>query len=222
MFYRTTMFDFLIDDAVELLAADHALFGHYQASTLKELKVFPSEVNPKLISLGLPTIPKAVTAESKADKPGGVGQESVKLAQKVDPDTLKRTAISYILDYHDKRPIRVKLKDLGVTTTDYNNWLKEERFHTLLKRELDARFKNVDIDAQLGLARLVLDGDLNAIKYYYEFTGKYRPSTETNVNITIVLAKLMDVLVRHLDSEVLDTIATEIEREVLAPLGQAS
>lgn len=217
------MFDFLIDDAVEALTADHLVHGSYQDSTLKDLKVLPSEVNPKLKELGLPLVPsQTAKAQSEAKNPGGVGVEAPKLMQKADLDTVKRTAISYILDYHDKRPIRVKLKDLGVTTTQYNDWLKEERFHTLLKRELDARFKNVDIDAQLGLSRLVLDGDLNAIKYYYEFTGKYRPSTETNVNITVVLAKLMDVLVRHLDSEILDTIATEIEREVLAPLGQAS
>lgn len=216
------MFDFLIDDAVEELQADLLLHGSYQKSTIKDLKVLPGEVNPKLAKLGLPLVPslKEQAAESKADNPGAVGPPEVKLMQKADLDTVKRTAISYILDYHDKRPIRVKLKDLGVTTSQYNDWLKEERFHTLLKRELDARFKNVDIDAQLGLSRLVLDGDLNAIKYYYEFTGKYRPSTETNVNITVVLAKLMDVLVRHLDSEILDVIANEIENEVLQPLGQ--
>lgn len=219
------MFDFLIDDAVEALQADFQEHGSYQASTIKELKVTPSEVNPKLKELGLPLVPSlkeqaeqaklaqmldigAAHSVTKANNSGGVGKH-----------TRQRTAISYILDYHDKRPIRSKLKDINVTTHEYQEWLKEAEFHSLMTRELQARFKNVDIDAHLGLSRLVLDGDLNAIKYYFEFTGKYRPNTETQINITVVLAKLMDVLVRHVDSEVLDAIANSIETEVLMPLG---
>lgn len=241
--YPFIMFDFLAEDDVEALTADLAQHGCYLSSTINHLRSNLLELDQLLSAKGLPSIAKgkqvktnkkqeltpeqidgllgsvnvsSQKVQSEPNNPDGpVGKEQGKLATTLDK---QRTALSYILDYHDKRPIRLKLKDINVTTHEYQEWLQQENFQRVLRKELDLRFKNLDIDAKLGLSRLILEGDLNAIKYYYEFTGLYRPQTETQVNLTVIIAKLMDVLVRHVNPESLDTIASEIERDVFQSL----
>lgn len=236
------MFDFLIDDAADALAQDYKQHGEYRPSTLKSLGIVKDSIknepiNAKLVLMGLPRIPslKELPAEKVqsmidlvttpqqdlADYSSAVGSSSVQFSgEYASLADIQKTAIAYILDYHDKRPIRVKLKDLNVTTNQYQKWLQDAKFQKLLQDELSRRFKYLDIDAKLSLSKLVLDGDLQAIKYYYEFTGLYRPNNETTVNLTVIMAKLMDVLVRHIEPEVLDTVALAIEREILMPDSQ--
>lgn len=128
---------------------------------------------------------------------------------------LQRAAIRLISDYHDKRPIRQKLKDLSATSTDYNSWLKIPAFRSHLEKAVDRSLSHSPLDSKLALSQLILDKDLNAIKYYNELTGIYRPNNETVLNLSLILSRLMDVLVKYLPAEQLSLVADELEMVVL-------
>lgn len=143
-------------------------------------------------------------------------QGRVTLLQMPDLDSLMQKAvIRLVCDYHDRRTLAAKLKSLGLTTQNYRDMLDDQTFVEQLDKELQKRYKNLDKDAKLALASLVTGGDLNAIKYFHEFSGLYRPQNETVINLTLILARLMEVLVKYLPPEQLELVANEIETTVL-------
>lgn len=116
-----------------------------------------------------------------------------------------------LLNTHDRTTIRKKLQAMGVTTTQFQAWQKQEAFQNYLRRESIARFNNTDIDARLSLTKLVQDSDLNAIKYYFELSGIYNPANQQLINLTSILATLMEILVRYLGPQELQEVAEQLE-----------
>ena len=130
---------------------------------------------------------------------------------------MQKAAIELVCNYHDPRTLNGKLKTLNLTTPLYNQWLKNPYFFKALQREMNRRFAtNLQIDAQSALGHLIAnEKDLQAVKYFHEVTGIYRPQTETQVNLTVILGKLMEVLVRFVEPSRLPELANEIETKVL-------
>jgi hypothetical protein len=70
----------------------------------------------------------------------------------------------------------------------------------------------------MGLARLIQKDDLQAIKYYHELTGRFKPQlSENNMNLQFMIITLLEILVKHVDPSIIDVIATELED---TPVGQ--
>jgi len=126
-------------------------------------------------------------------------------------DLNQKMALKLVLDYHDKRSLKAKLNSLQLTTLTWNQWLKDPKFKDKLRKEIDKRFGDLESDAKLSLAQLVVSGDLNAIRYFHEFAGLYRPESETVINLTRVVSRLMEVLVKYLTPEQLEEVANVIE-----------
>lgn len=116
-----------------------------------------------------------------------------------------------ILNVHDRQTIRRKLQAMNVTTAQFQAWQKQEAFQSYLRRESIARFNNTDVDARLSLTKLVQDSDLNAIKYYFELNGTYNPANQQLINLTSILATLMEILVRYLGPQELQEVAEQLE-----------
>jgi hypothetical protein len=110
-----------------------------------------------------------------------------------------------------------KLKELGLSTAIYNQWLKNPHFFNALEKEMKRRFNgDLQIDSERSLGSLIAnDRDLGAIKYFHEITGRYRPQSETQINLGMILGKLMEVLVRFVEPARLPELANAIEVEVL-------
>lgn len=127
----------------------------------------------------------------------------------------ERAIIRSISNYHDPRPLRTKLKELNVSTQDYHKLLRRPIFKEALLAELNRNTAHLPVDSQLALASLIQSNDLNAIKYYNELTGIYRPNNETLLNLSLILAQLMDILTTYLRPDQLADVADKLERVVL-------
>jgi len=124
-------------------------------------------------------------------------------------------AIKLLLDLNDARTMKAKLTSIGSSTLEYNQWLKNPAFAKKLSSAIDRRFSGLEQESKLALGKLVLAGDLQAIKYFHEFTGLFKPETETVINLTKILAQLMEILVRYVEPSQLAEIAGELESKVL-------
>lgn len=131
----------------------------------------------------------------------------------VDLSKAQLAAIITMTDYLDRRNAASKLKLLGLTTTQWNAWMRDEKFKKYV-HELSAKnFSDSIHMAQVGLSKKLEDGDVNAIKYYYEVTGRFQGADSGNVqNIRLIITKLVEVLQRRIkDPQLLGEIGRDFE-----------
>jgi hypothetical protein len=120
------------------------------------------------------------------------------------------------LNTSDRRSIRQKLKEANVSVSTWNNWNKQPTFRNYIRKEATRRFGDADISADLELVKHVEDGNLEGIKYYNQMSGRY--STPEAVNVSRVLALMMEILVQYVTADVLTKIAKELELKIYSSL----
>lgn len=85
-----------------------------------------------------------------------------------------------MLDLADTRSVKKKLQDLGTNTATYQMWLRDPNFNNYLKERAESLIGDNQHEAMLALLDKVSGGDLNAIKYFHELTGRFVPQAATN------------------------------------------
>lgn len=117
-----------------------------------------------------------------------------------------------LLNPSDRRSLRTKLKECGVDMITYNRWRQQPAFQNYYRNQVRMRFKDADVTADLELVKLLEDGDLKAITYYNEMTGRHQ--TNDVVNLTRVLAMVMEVLVQFVTPDNLRKVAAALEERL--------
>lgn len=108
--------------------------------------------------------------------------EPVGLPFKADPQVSKHVpkltplqliVANTMLDLTDTRSDRKKLQDLGVTSSKYQSWLRDPDFSGYLRERTEGMIGDVQHEAMLSLIDKVRAGDMKAISYYHELTGRF-------------------------------------------------
>lgn len=86
---------------------------------------------------------------------------------------IQLAAANTLLDLTDTRSQRKKLQDLGVSSRQYQAWLKDANFQGYLRERSEGLIGDIQHEAMLALADRVIGGDLKAIEYYHELTGRF-------------------------------------------------
>jgi YesN/AraC family two-component response regulator len=122
-------------------------------------------------------------------------------------------AASVMLNLTDRRSDEKKLRDIGVSTEEFTNWLQDNQFAEYMRERSELMINNSVHLAHMGLLRGVNQGNTASIKLYYELTGRYNPNEEQNVNIRILIAKMLEVIQKHVrDPNTLNQLAVEFSQ----------
>lgn len=121
-------------------------------------------------------------------------------------------AVSLLVTVVDKRSFAAKLKEAGLTTRQWKNFLNIPKYHDYYRSRVNKIFsEELAEDAKVQLAQAIHRGDLQAIKYYHEFQNIYRPQgQDVNKLLLSLLHNLMEILARHVQPDTLNKIASEI------------
>lgn len=192
---------------------------------------FPPQA--KLAQRGVqdPQILYKKTAFTKAMENRGIDLNATNVDSPVDLSKAQMAAIMVMADYFDKRSAHSKMRNLGLTTTQWNAWMKQKKFKEYFHNLTSKNFEEAIGSIQTGLTRKAEEGDINAIKYYYEITGRHNSGDQTNQNIRLIITRLVEVLLRRIkDPELLAAIqydfqlvldgestAPEVPQELLLP-----
>lgn len=122
------------------------------------------------------------------------------------------TAVHLILNYNDKRTLPAKLKSLNISTASWSAWLKKPHYRAYYRKHGDLIFNDeFQAEAQRSLMASVSSGDLQAVKFYYEVSGAYRPQeSATQQVISQLMLGLFEVLAKHLPANQIALIGAEI------------
>lgn len=122
-------------------------------------------------------------------------------------------AASVMMNLVDRRSNEKKLRDIGVSTEEWTNWTQDAKFSEYLRERSEVLVANSTHEAHIGLMRGVAQGNTASIKLYYELTGRYNPNEENNVNIRLVIGRVLEAIQKHIrDPEVLNALAVEMSQ----------
>jgi hypothetical protein len=128
-----------------------------------------------------------------------------KQAQRVKLLPLQLKAANVLMDLTDTRPTKKKLQDIGVKTAQYQAWLKDPAFQDYLKQRAEGLLGDIQHEAALALADKVMAGDMKAIEYYNEMTGRFvRQSASGNGTSTHDVQQLIIRVIEIIVDEVPD------------------
>lgn len=154
--------------------------------------------------------PKAV---SEILKERGLPTLSSKKSNGLDPRFV--VACDLICDTLDKKSKAIKLKSVGLSTRQWNAYLRVAEYKEYFKKKVDLTFKDADESARLSLAKNLEAGDLQSIKFYMEFTGQHDPNKEITTNLNKLINLFMEVLIRYVDPATLQLITSEFDTKIL-------
>jgi len=118
-----------------------------------------------------------------------------------------------LLNANDKRSVRQLLELFRIKSPQYNAWLCDPSFQSYLRTRAEQIFESSDYEAYKALVRAVSNGDVNAIKFFFELRGIYNPKLTVNINIRSVMTEVIRVITDNVkDPQVIEVIATELEK----------
>lgn len=127
-------------------------------------------------------------------------------------------AANFMLDLRDNRSQKKKLNDLGITTGKWEAWLRDPAFQSYIRTRAENLLGDNLHESHLALVDRVRSGDINAIKYFNEITGRYVPQSNDKADVNAVLMLVLEVLQQELSSspELLGRVARRL-REIGQP-----
>lgn len=204
-------------EAVLFIERYHSVTGTIPVDTaiieyLKITKGF-TEVN-SIAMLNLVENPEFIKSMESRGIP--IGQTSLTAKQ--------MAAVSVMLNLVDRRSDEKKLRDLGISTEEWSTWMLNNNFAKYVKDRSEALVAANLHEAHMGLMRGVRQGNTSAISLYYKLTGRYDPDQENQVNVRMLIGKILESIQKHVrDPETLNKLAVEMSQlaiEAGTPVGQ--
>lgn len=128
---------------------------------------------------------------------------------------LTREQLAVIAAFNNNRDNRSdikKLSDLGISTRQFSGWMHSNRFTGHMRDSAEQLIANSIADGHNALLRQVRKGDTNAIKLFFELTGRYNPGFENQVNIQDFMLRTIEAIQKHVhDPVILQALAGELQ-----------
>jgi hypothetical protein len=121
------------------------------------------------------------------------------------------TVINAMLNLSDTRSERKKLSDLNISARTWEGWKRDPVVMEYMRERSEQILAGAIPDAHLALVDKVRAGDITALKFFYEMTGRYTGQTN-GMDPRALLTKVFDIIAKHVTQpEVLQAIATEFQ-----------
>jgi hypothetical protein len=123
-----------------------------------------------------------------------------------------------LLDVLDSRSRIKKLTEMGISTQQYNLWLRDPVYRQYcLDRAESLLIENQPV-AHMSLINRVSQGDLGAVKYFNSLTGRYREREKAQVEVNVnnqfgapQLIAIVEIIQKYVkDPETLELIGRDI------------
>lgn len=129
---------------------------------------------------------------------------------KLSPEQL--FAVSIITDPSNRKPLASKLKQAGVSYAVYRAWLKQPHFSQYIQKISEDMLGEHVQDVHTRVLEKATNGDIQAIKLYYELTGRHDPQKQQMIDLNGIIGLLLEVITRYVpDTVALSKITQDID-----------
>lgn len=117
---------------------------------------------------------------------------------------------AYLSPLNLKTP-QVLAKQMKISQTEIDGWLRQKEFAAAMSVKANDNLKTYLPIADQALGQLVQQGDMKAIQFLNQLTGRFDPNAKQNIDIPAILMQVQDIILRHvLDPAVKRNIAREL------------
>jgi len=146
----------------------------------------------------------------KMDRRGILWTNKKRVLEELTPE--QAATIAVITDPTLKMDLRARLKRVGVPYVVYRNWLRNPAFARVVKTTAEMSLEDHLPDFHTKIVERGLGGDLNAIKFAYELTGRHDPAKQQMVDLNRMVMLLLEVITKHIrDPIILNQINMDVD-----------
>ena len=120
--------------------------------------------------------------------------------------------VGKVTDPTDRRPLAAKLKSVGITYAQYRAWLKNPAFMRYITQVGEDMLGEHIHDVHASLTNKATGGDIQAMKLFYEVSGRHDPNKQAIADLNNIIRMLLEIITRHVtDIGTVMKISQEIE-----------
>lgn len=124
--------------------------------------------------------------------------------------SLQMHVLAIVTDPTNKKPLATKLKQAGITYQQYRAWMREPAFFQYFNSITEGMLTDHIGDFNTVVTQKALNGDLNAIKYANELSGRHDPNKQAVLDLKSLVAQLLEIIMTEVtDTETLERIQTK-------------
>lgn len=111
------------------------------------------------------------------------------------------------------KPPQVIAKQLKVSQAELDGWLREKHFAAAFSAKSEDNLKKFIPLADQALGQLVQSGDMKAITFLNQLTGRFDPNARANLDVPALMLAIQDIILRHVRDPI---VKRNIARELVA------
>lgn len=200
MFTEVEYLEHMSNPTVALALAERGVTVKPSEKALVKELVDQQKTNSESRTVG--SSPSMVVLEvcETCGKPVGVTHDPDLPWQERTLSPIQLMVANCMLDLVDTRSQKKKLQDLGVSTSQYQMWLKDPVFSNYMKSSAQSMVGEQEHEVYLALLDKVRMGDSKAISMYLEMQGIYVPERGQNVGTTamsdfkMLMIKILEII----------------------------
>lgn len=117
---------------------------------------------------------------------------------------------AYLNPMNLKTP-QVLAKQMKITTIELDGWMRQKEFAKAMSAKAQENLDKYIPMADQALGQLVQQGDMKAITFLNQLTGRFDPNKQGMIDIGSVMMQVQDVILRHVrEPEIKRNIAREL------------
>lgn len=106
---------------------------------------------------------------------------------------------------------QVLAKRMKISLTELDGWMRQKEFAAAMSNKAAENLKSYIPMADQALGQLVQQGDMKAITFLNQLTGRFDPNAKQNIDLPAILMQVQDIILRHVrEPEVRRNIAREL------------
>lgn len=106
---------------------------------------------------------------------------------------------------------QVLAKRMKISLNEIDGWMRQKEFAAAMAAKSEDNLKKFLPMADAALGQKVQEGDMKAITFLNQLTGRFDPNAKANIDVPAILMQVQDIILRHvLDPAVKRNIAREL------------
>lgn len=121
------------------------------------------------------------------------------------------TALSLLTNPGDARSTTAKLKDIGVSYSTFQNWMRQPLFSRMYRERTERTLEDIVPAAIMALSTNIEAGNQRAIEFGLKMSGRYDPDAIEVQNARTIVLTLVEAIEKHAPKEVREAILGELD-----------
>ena len=125
----------------------------------------------------------------------------------------QETFLQAYLNPLNLKPPQVLAKQMKISLAELDGWMRDKHFASAFSAKSEDNLKKYIPIADQALGQLVQSGDMKAITFLNQLTGRFDPNARANLDVPALLMHVQDIILRHVRDPI---TKRNIARELVA------